>query len=145
MNDNKRWVKGTGLVILEVDKAPPTAPIPGQVLREVKFMQVTFNVFLPRSPRSSSTSLAFHYDSFDPSYWGVMGLSLDTPKPSQPVLPHLCGERCDPYLLPELLVSYPIHRGITTQYTSTLAYAFLLLLFYVQKSFLKVNILCRIA
>ena len=50
-------------------------------------MHVTFNLLLPRSPRSSSTSLALHYDAFDPSYWGVMCLSLHMPKPSQPGSP----------------------------------------------------------
>ena len=79
MKKNKLWVKGTGLVIYDVDKAPPTVPISSQVLGEVKFMHVTFNLSLSRSPRSSSTSLALHYDAFDPSYRGVMCLSLHMP------------------------------------------------------------------
>ena len=80
----------------DVDKGPPTAPIPGQNLGEVNFMHVTFNLFFTRSPRSSSTSLALHYDAFDPSYWGVMCLSLHMPKPFELVLPHLCEDRCNP-------------------------------------------------
>ena len=48
-----------------MDEVLPTAPVPvlGQVLGEMKFMQVTFNLFLPRSLRSSSNSLALHYDA----------------------------------------------------------------------------------
>lgn len=32
MNNNKRWVKETDLVIYDVNKALPPAPIPSQVL-----------------------------------------------------------------------------------------------------------------
>ena len=103
-----------------MDKAPPTAFILGQVFGEVKFMHVTYNLFLPRSPRSFLTSFALHYDAFDPSYWGDMCLSLHMAKLSQPILPHLCGERCNLLLIRELLIFYPIHHSITThlpQYT----------------------------
>ena len=106
-----------------MDKAPPTSPILGQVLREVKFVQVTFNVLLPCSPRSTSASLALHYDAFDPSYWGVMGLSLHTRQTISTCSPAYLQREVQPLISPWApgFLSYPSYLyGFTTyppQYT----------------------------
>ena len=103
-----------------MDKVPSTAPIPGQVFGEVNFMHVTFKLFLPRSPRSSSTSLALYYNAFDPSF-------LHMPKPSQPILPHLAVRGAIPnfslsswFIILLIIVLPRIHLSIRISITSIL-------------------------
>ena len=121
-----------------MDKATPTGPILGQVLGEVELMHITFNLFLPRSRRSSSTSLALHYDVFDPSNWASC-VFLCTCLNHLNLFSHIFAERgATPNFS---LNSWFLFLSIIYYHTSTSVYAFMLLPFSVRKPSLRANIL----